>query len=70
VQTRWPALAAYLRAHPERLDLFTAARAPDVSVLPELLQPLAGDKAVRAVLTNQPGGPLTAALVRELAGGR
>ena len=69
MQTRWPALARYLQANPDQLDLFTVARAPSASSLPEPLRPLAGDEAVRTVLTHQVGGPLTAALLCDLAGG-
>ncbi|WP_158647662.1 P-loop NTPase fold protein [Actinoplanes sp. ATCC 53533] len=69
VQTRWPALARYLQANPGQLDLFTVARAPGAASLPEPLRPLAGDEAVRTVLTHQAGGPLTPALLRDLAGG-
>jgi hypothetical protein len=69
VQTRWPALARYLQSDPDRLELFTTVPVPDVTALPETLRPLAGDEAVRAVLTHRPGGPLTPALVRDLAGG-
>ena len=73
VQTRWPALAAYLRSDPDAAGLFAGpkrATEEQLARLPETLRPLCDDATVHRVMTFRPGGPLTPALIRDLTGHR
>ena len=58
---RWPALADYLRAHPECLN-------PAESEIPEGIKALLIDPDVSAVINHESSGPLTADLVRQCSG--
>jgi hypothetical protein len=70
ISVRWPVLAEFLQRDPDAVKLFlTGADELDGRVPDELHQVLADPSLeLRKVFIDQPGGPLTADLIRKCAG--
>ena len=66
LRVRWPALADYLRAHPESIDALATGAVPE-DAPPELAR-LFCAPAVRRVVDCADGGPLDAATIRACCG--
>lgn len=69
LETRWPALADFLRVRPDCVELAgIPATGPRFGGIPEAIRDLLSDAAVLAVINFQDGGPLSAEVIRQCCG--
>jgi hypothetical protein len=67
IETRWPALADYLRAHPDAIQFFTEPTSNVESISAEIRQ-LFEDQTVQSLANFEYGGPLTPELIQACCG--
>lgn len=72
IETRWPALAGYLRTHPEAISLVSRpsdnSQQQRLADVPDHLRPLFTDPDLRRLVYFHLGGPLTPALITQCCG--